>query len=274
MGMTGMSYELDRDTALVLRDRTATHVVFDTQISAGWSIGTAPNGGYLAVLVARAMGTALEMPDPFTTTLHFLRVARPGPARIEIEIVRRGRSHGTATARLLQAEDEILRAIATFGDLAAAAGPSTVRALPPVLPAPAECVPGRAGPTAELSIAERVEMWTAPGAVTWTGGTKSDVAELAGWVRFADGRATDVLSLLFFADAFPPPVLNLEVAQARWVPSLELTVHVRARPAPGWVRGVFRTRVLRNGYLEEDGELFDEEGALVAMSRQLARLQR
>ena len=250
----------------------------DANVSSGWSIGAAPNGGYLAMLVARAMAHALEMPDPFTTTLHFLRVAVPGPARIEIEIVRRGRGHATAVASLIQEAGEVLRAISTFGDLEAlssrAAGPTDVRLVAPVIPPPEACDAGRAGPTSDLSIAERVDMRMRPGAVTWNTDQKSDIAELAGWARLRDGREPDALSLLFFADAFPPPVLNLAAASARWVPTLELTVHVRRRPSRGWIRAVFRTRAVIDGYLEEDGELFDETGALVAMSRQLARLHR
>ncbi len=274
MSATSMSYELDRDTQSVRVGAAGDRIVFDTQISGGWSIGSAPNGGYLAALVARAMGEALEMPDAFTTTTHFLRVAKPGAGRIEIEIVRRGRGHGTAVARLIQEGQEVLRVISTFGDLTSLSGPTVVTRVAPVIPPPEECDPGRAGPTDDLSIAERVEMRMSPGSVTWKSGAKSDVAELAGWARLRDGRPTDALSLLFFCDAFPPPVLNLESVSARWVPTLELTVHVRRRPAPGWVRAVFRTRALIGGYLEEDGEVFDESGELVAMSRQLARLHR
>lgn len=59
-----------------------------------------------------------------------------------------------------------------------------------------------------------------------------------------------------------------------WVPTLELTVHVRARPAAGPLRVRFSTRALMDGYLEEDGELWDADVRLVAMSRQLARVHR
>lgn len=264
-------FELDQDTAL--RPTEAGPLVYETTVSAGWSIGAAPNGGYLATIAARAIGLALGMPDPFSTTVHFLRVAVPGPARIEVDVARRGRGHGTAVARMIQERGEVLRAISTFGDLSSLEGPSDLRVVAPMIPAPEACDPGRAGPTSDLSIAERVDMRMAPGSVTWHG-EKSDVAELRGWARFRDGRPTDALSLLFFADAFPPPVLNLKAASAPWVPTLELTVHVRARPSPGWVLGSFRTRALVGGYLEEDGEVFDETGRLVAMSRQLARLHR
>ncbi|HKN92520.1 MAG TPA: thioesterase family protein, partial [Acidimicrobiia bacterium] len=85
---------------------------------------------------------------------------------------------------------------------------------------------------------------------------------------FVDGREADVSALPLLADAFPPAVLD--VASASWVPTVELTVHVRGRPAPGWIAASFRTRFLCDGYFEEDGELWDSSGRLVALSRQLA----
>ena len=98
----------------------------------------------------------------------------------------------------------------------------------------------------------------------------SGVAEMAGWIRFADGREPDTATLPLFADAFPPSTLN--VVESLWVPTLELTVHVRARPEPGWLQCRFLTRYLIQGYLEEDGEIWDSAGKLVALSRQMARI--
>jgi Thioesterase-like superfamily len=51
-----------------------------------------------------------------------------------------------------------------------------------------------------------------------------------------------------------------------------MTVHVRARPAPGALRGRVKTRHLRDGYHEEDLDLWDSKGTLVSQSRQLALL--
>jgi acyl-CoA thioesterase len=42
----------------------------------------------------------------------------------------------------------------------------------------------------------------------------------------------------------------------------------------GWLRCRFTTRFVTGGYLEEDGEVWDEAGRLVAQSRQLALLPR
>jgi hypothetical protein len=75
------------------------------------------------------------------------------------------------------------------------------------------------------------------------------------------------------ADAFPPTAFNGDLPLG-WTPTLELTVHVRRRPAPGWLRCINRTRFVSSGFLEMDGEVWDASGHLVVQSRQLALVPR
>jgi hypothetical protein len=68
-------------------------------------------------------------------------------------------------------------------------------------------------------------------------------------------------------------VFNLDLPLG-WVPTLELTAHVRARPAPGRIAAEVRTRFVTGGLLEVDGVYWDSTGRLVAQSRQLALVPR
>ncbi|MCV2463732.1 thioesterase family protein, partial [Streptomyces sp. ICN988] len=54
---------------------------------------------------------------------------------------------------------------------------------------------------------------------------------------------------------------------------VDLTAHVRCRPAPGPLRVSITTRNLAGGFLEEDAEVWDSADRLVAQSRQLARVR-
>jgi len=51
-------------------------------------------------------------------------------------------------------------------------------------------------------------------------------------------------------------------------------VTVKVEPVPGWLRCRFTTRFVSGGFLEEDGEIWDGDGRLVAQSRQLALVPR
>jgi acyl-CoA thioesterase len=102
----------------------------------------------------------------------------------------------------------------------------------------------------------------------WVNGMRADDPETRAWIRFSDQRPVDASALLFFSDALPPSVFEV-LPDRSWVPTIELTVQVRALPAPGWLRAVTRTRHLIDGRFEEDGELWDATGRLVALSRQL-----
>jgi acyl-CoA thioesterase len=91
---------------------------------------------------------------------------------------------------------------------------------------------------------------------------------MRGWVRFHDGRPPDPLALLQVVDALPP--VSFELGVLAWAPTLELTAYVRRPPAPGWLACATRSRMLQGGWFDEEAEVWDERGALVAQSRQLA----
>lgn len=238
------------------------------EVSPAWSIGVNPNGGYVLAVVLAAARDAIEHPHPLTTTAHFLKPATTGPAEVHVEVHKVGRRQSTVSGWLVQDGVERLRVLSSFGDLDTFAGPSRVTATPPDLPPVEECEQRSEAVLATLpEIARRVDLRLRPGVMF---GPPADEHEAVfeGWVRFSDEREPDVASLPFLADAFPPPALR--VVTASWIPTLELTVHVRAVPAPGWMRARFATRVMVDGLLEEDGELWDSAGRLVAQSRQLA----
>ena len=265
-----MTFEFDEDTALAPAGAGA----YTAQISPRWNVGDKPNGGYLLALALRAATAELPLPHPFTSTSHYLRAARPGPALLDVEVVRTGRSHATAEVHLIQDDTEIVRVLTTFGDLAALTGPTHVAESPPKMPPVDECLQGRGqnpgGMT--VAIAERFETAVDPATLGWLRGKPTGTASVAAWMRLVDGREPDPLLLSLIVDALPPPVFDLDLGTAGWVPTIELTAHVRALPAPGWLQVVASTRFVQGGSLEEDAEVWDSQGTLVAQSRQLARL--
>jgi acyl-CoA thioesterase len=243
-------------------------------IEDGWDIGGVPNGGYVMSIAVSAILAELDVPDPVTLTGHYLAPATAGPVEIDVEHLRAGRRHSTAVAAMRQGEREVLRVLATCTDLGQTDGPSHVTLQPPDLPPLAACVRPEPNDTfTPPPITNRVHLALHPDHVGFAVGAPPGVAEMAAWQRFADGREPDTRSLPLFADALPPAVFNLGVPPA-WVPTVELTVHVRARPAAGWLRAVCRTEAMAGGYLSEDGELWDSAGRLVAQTRQLALVPR
>ncbi|MFI2186241.1 thioesterase family protein [Streptomyces sioyaensis] len=268
--------EFDRDTAVSRR----APGVYDAHLSAGWTIIQAVNGGYLLALMGRALGEALPHPDPLSVTAHYLTASVPGPAVIRTEVVRTGRTMSTGTARLLQTDEdgneiERLRVLASYGDLDALPDDVRTTAKPPAIPPYEHCLgaddaPGKGtaipGSTA---ITERLSLRLDPATAGWAVGAPSGKGEMRAWFGLADGRDPDPLSLLLTVDALPPTAF--EMGLLGWVPTVELTAHIRHRPAPGPLRVAITTRNLAGGFLEEDAEVWDSQDRLVAQSRQLAR---
>ena len=274
--------EFDRGTAVARREGTPG--VYDAELDPGWRIGGGINGGLLLALAARALsrhlGEGTGHVDPVSISGYYLSASRPGPAEVHTETVRGGRTLSTGAARLVQrAEDgspvERLRVLASYGDLAAAEGEVRTSAKPPLMPPPDQCISTEHAPPqflAQADLLHRLDLRLDPASVGWALGEPSGEGRIQGWLRLTDGRQPDPLMLLLAVDALPPVTFDLGLFG--WTPTVELTAHVRARPVPGWLRVVHSTRNLAGGYLEEDAEVWDESGRLVAQSRQLAVVPR
>ncbi len=273
-----MTADSELDAALALTPQEGGGR-FDAHLGEGWVIGRAVNGGVLLALVGRALQERLGEghPDPLAVSAHYLSAAVPGPATVVTEEVRAGRTMATGQASVVQTGPEgrsveRVRALATYGDLAGLPGEVHTTARPPDLPEPDACVsaamapPGSAG---DLPFLHRFDMRLDPATVGWALGEPSHRGVIQGWVRMADGREPDPLMLLLAVDTLPPVTFDLGLPG--WAPTLELTAHVRARPTPGWLRVRVSTRNFAGGLLEEDAEVWDDAGRLVAQSRQLAR---
>jgi len=256
-------YQFDDETALVPRaeNRWTTHLTNE------WNIGENPNGGYLLAPLLRAMGSVSGHADPLTVTTHYLR---PGtsdaPAEIEVDPIRSGRTIGTVRGRLTQGGKTRIESIAAFTDLSHSASVVDIETPVADIPAPDGCVSRRMlAQGVDLPIINRLDIRVHPDHAVAGSGRDP---EITGWIRFSDERPVDAYALALFADAFPPP-LFLKVGHIGWVPTIELTVHVRRRPVVGWIRGHFRTSDAAGNRTIEDGWLWDESGALVAVARQV-----
>lgn len=201
---------------------------------------------------------------PRSITLHYLRPGQVGPCEVHVTVERAGRGMTTATARFVQGgKDAILATVALGVDRD---GPAIDHHPAPDVPRPEDLEPRDGGP--EMSFRQRFDIRHAIGPQPFE---RADRAETGGWLRLADGEPLDDVALLMLCDAWPPAVFALAELPVG-VPTIDLTVHFRHRPPDrsDWVLVRFRTTVVADGYLEEDGEVWSSDGQLLAHSRQLA----
>jgi hypothetical protein len=265
---------------MTLADATAVHATaphrYVATVPPGWDIASATNGGLLLATVARAVLADTGRPDPIAVTAHYLVAAGPGHVTIEVQPLDERRRRATASAGMRREDGTLLLAVlATVGELG---GPGAGEVLvqdgaPPSLPPPEACVRVPPSETFPPPFMGRVGVLLHPDDTPFVQGRPTGRAVLRGWFELLDGEPLSSLALLLAADAFPPAIFNTSLPIA-WTPTLELTVQVRGRPAPGPVACVFRTRFVSGGYLEADGEIWDSQDRLVALSRQLALVPR
>jgi hypothetical protein len=244
---------------------------FDAEVNPEWTIGDKPNGGYLLAMLGRAAGSVSTHGHVIAASAHYLHSPDPGPVVIEVDVLRAGRSASQVRARMSQDDQACVEALLTTSQLDGAVAPYWAQGLPAISQVAyedcARLVP-RPPDGRRVAIMDQVEVRLEPESSGFTAGQPSGRGELRGWLALPAGEAFDPTSLLFAVDAFPPATFDIEYSG--WVPTLELTVYVRALPAPGPVRVLQRAQLIDARRVDEECYIWDRTGRLVAHGSQLA----
>jgi Thioesterase-like superfamily len=271
--------DLSFDAVSAVRE-TEDPGVFGASIHPLWAVGDKANGGYLLALLGRAARVVAQRAggagwEVVSSSVTYLRAPEAGPATVRTTLLRSGRTAAHVRAVLVQGGADVVDAVFVLGDLPAETAVRYDGTPAFHAPAPEECIrltpkiPGGVYVGIMDVLDLRLDPATVPFVVTPP--APGTPAELRGWTRFADGREPDALSVLFLTDAIPPATLM--IGSTGWVPTLQMSTYVRARPAPGWLAIRMTAGLVADGTVDETCVVWDSRGRFVGQSTQLARLR-
>jgi acyl-CoA thioesterase len=245
---------------------------WEGRVDGRWWTPRGPLGGFVMALIVRALELAVADPgrQARSLTVQFLRPPAEGRLTIRPVIERAGRGLTNASARMEQDGRLVALALATFAG--PREGPRLDEEPMPVVEPPGEReqprrdLPGGDAP----NFVELLSMQARFGSEPFS---RAGSALTGGWMGLRERREIDAAALCVLADAwYPAPWPRLTgLAPA---PTVEMSVYFRAPlPQPDTLLlGRFTSAQVRDGYFDEDGELWTPQGTLVVQSRQLAIL--
>jgi acyl-CoA thioesterase len=271
----------ERDTAVSRRgdgEPGSTEAIFDATVAEGWRAGRGPHGGYLAAMILRALTDAVADPgrSPRSLTIHYARAPEPGPVEIRTRIERAGRSLTTLSARMEQRGRLIALVLSAFS--VPWTGPELDDLpLPDVEPPGPEREAGTAVRFGAPPFTAHLVMQPRFQGPPLTGERRA--MELGAWLGLAEDRPLDALALAFFCDALIPSPFMATAAPAA-APTVDLTVHFRTSMDSRGHHGApdelcyaqVSSKLVHEGFFEEDGVIWAADGTVLAQSRQLAIL--
>ncbi|KAJ4301266.1 hypothetical protein N0V90_003357 [Kalmusia sp. IMI 367209] len=252
--------------------------------TAQYSIIQVPNGGYvtgcfLEVVSAHFSTSLSKQNQPHTIALHieFLRRTQVGPATFRVEDVKLGRQTSVVHVRMFQEgrEEVIAYVTNTNMDTEEGVGFDTQYKLLPE-PAPVDLSKLEQDEDPNWKLEDNMphrEFRKASKQVKWffprKGQARSNIADE--WLCFADGSRFTNSSIGFVADMFPQIVESYRKNDQGpfWYPTLLLNLDVK-KPLPPegvkWLAIRVQTKRVKNGRLDLEVHVHDEEGDLVALS--------
>ncbi len=272
-----MPADLARDTAVHALDQPGA---YGATLPPHWSF-LAPSGGVLLTTALRAMTAEVAYPGfrIVSATAVFCSPVPAGPLRVDVEILRRGKT-AVQVRGMLSADPAAELGFAVTATFARdREGPAFVGAAMPRAAPPAEAPSleertrheGRDQP----AFFRNFEWRSATSRPHWEPGGSAAEPRVSHWLRYRvpqrlAGGELDPLAIPPVADLMPPSVAQrLGPGHASFhAPSLDLTVHFLEPTEREWLLVSTVARHARAGYASSEVEIWSEDGRLVAHATQ------
>jgi acyl-CoA thioesterase len=235
---------------------------FAVDLDEAWLSLVGMHGGYLSAIAIRAAEAVVGDRPIRTATTTFLRPGQAGPAEVDVEVVRKGRSITNLTVTLSQSS----RAVVVSHVTAAEAAESTAwEVIPELYLPPIELCTPITPPPGVRHFDHGVAMLD-PTDLPFTHGPR---ARVAGYMRPIEPRAIDAAWLGMALDWFPPASFTRIDPPTGGI-SVNYTIHVHRTLAElgvgDWLGGSFHVDISAGGIALEKGIITDPEGRVLAES--------
>ena len=243
-------------------------------------VGNTPHGGYLMAIMQKALTNVLPHSTAISSSVQYLDRIESKPIDLEIEVFKVSRGSSSGIVKLIQNKRVCTTFTGTCSDFQFMKGYDGIKTpLPKIFHNEAideyeELTFDKISPGFTPSFIKQLECRIHPDHAWWNRDDNFDPddfeARCSAYLKMSGG-IPDQFCLSFYSDILPPVVSN-KFGPLGWIPTITLTTHIRQLPTTETLYTDFKASEINNGYFEQDCNIWDLDGNLVASSRQLTRI--
>ena len=243
-------------------------------------VGNTPHGGYLMAIMHKALTTILPHSTAISSSVQYLDRIDAKPFELEVEIFKASRGSSSGIVKLKQDDKICTTFTGTCSDFEFMKGHDDLqKPLPDIFTEKdkndyVKMNYDKISKGFTPSFIQQLECLIHPDHAWWNRDTdtksKDNNARCSAFLEMEGGQP-DQFCLSFYSDILPPVVCN-KYGPLGWIPTITLTTHIRQLPTTSQLYADFIATDINKGYFEQDCNIWDLNGNLVASSRQLTRI--
>ena len=252
--------------------------VFLVNPDTNYFVGNTPHGGYLMAIMHKALTNILPHSTAISSSVQYLDRIDAKPFELEVETFKASRGSSSGIVKLKQDDRICTTFTGTCSDFEFMKGYDDLqKPLPKIFKDKdkkdyVKMNYDKISKGFTPAFIQQLECLIHPDHAWWNrdSNDKNNEARCSAFLEM-QGGIPDQFCLSFYSDILPPVVSN-KYGPLGWIPTITLTTHIRQLPSTSELYADFRATDINKGYFEQDCNIWDLNGNLVASSRQLTRI--
>jgi len=241
-------------------------------------VGNTPHGGYLMAVMHKALTSILPHSTAISSSVQYLDRIDAKTFELEVETFRTSRGTSSGIVKLKQDDKICTTFTGTCSDFEFMKGYDDLqKPLPNIFNESdkkdyIKMNYDKISKGFTPAFIQQLECLIHPDHAWWNrdSNDKNNDARCSAFLEM-QGGIPDQFCLSFYSDILPPVVSN-KYGPLGWIPTITLTTHIRQLPSTSELYADFKATDINKGYFEQDCNIWDLNGNLVASSRQLTRI--